>query len=128
MEVEQEGAVLSHPAGFGYEIYYRCTGVLPAAFLVVAVLAVPADGRRKLAGIALGVPLVFLLNLARLASLFYIGVFYPDAFPLAHQVLWEAVVAAFVVGYWLCWMRAASTAEGAAGVPTGTAPSSGTGI
>lgn len=115
MEVEQQDAVLSHPTGFGYEIYYRCTGLLPAAFLAVAVLAVPASGRRKLAGIALGVPLVFLLNLARLVSLFYIGVSYPGAFTLMHQLVWEAVVAGFVVGYWLWWMRAASMAGAVGG-------------
>ena len=35
VEVKRESAVLSHPAGFGYIIYYQCTGLVPASFLAV---------------------------------------------------------------------------------------------
>lgn len=104
IEVNREGAVLSHPSGFGYEIYYRCTGLLPAAFLAVGILAFPSGLRSKLVGVAIGVPLIFILNLLRLASLFYIGVNHPGVFDLAHTVIWEGLLLLFIVGFWLWWM------------------------
>jgi exosortase H (IPTLxxWG-CTERM-specific) len=109
MEVIREDVVLSHPSGFGYEIYYRCTGLLPAAFLAVGVFAFPIRLRLKLVGIAIGVPLIFSLNLIRLASLFYIGVWHPSLFDLAHTVIWESLLLLSIVGFWLWWMRSVST-------------------
>ena len=107
MEVIREDVVLSHPSGFGYEIYYRCTGLLPAAFLAVGIFAFPASLRTKLMGVAIGVPLVLFLNLIRLPSLFYIGVYHPSVFDFAHTVVWEGLLLLFIVGFWVWWMRPA---------------------
>ena len=105
VEVKRESAVLSHPAGFGYIIYYQCTGLVPASFLAVGIFAFPTRLRLKLIGIAIGVPLLFFLNFARLVSLFYIGVNHPHAFNLAHTVVWEGVLILFLVGFWLWWLK-----------------------
>ncbi len=107
MDVKRDLAVLSHPDGFGYEIYYRCTGLLPAAFLAVGIFAFPTRLRPKLKAVAIGVPLVLFLNLIRLASLFYIGVRHPNAFYLAHTVVWEGLLLLFIIGFWLWWIRLA---------------------
>lgn len=113
MEVKRDFAVLSHPSGFGYEIYYRCTGLVPAAFLAVGIFAFPTRLRPKLTAIVIGVPLVLLLNLIRLATLFYIGVRHPNAFYLAHAVVWEGLLLLFIVAFWLCWMRLAPLTKSA---------------
>lgn len=97
--------VLSHPGGFAYDISYRCTGVLPAAFLVVAILAYPASPRRKCAGLALGVPALIGLNLARLVHLFYLGVYHRTMFDVAHAVLWEGILISAIFGLWFGWTR-----------------------
>ncbi len=118
IEVNREDAILSHPTGFGYEIYYRCTGLLPAAFLAVGVFAFPTHLRPKLVGIAIGIPLVFSLNLLRLASLFYIGVWHPNLFDLAHTVIWESLLLLSIVGFWLWWMRQCHPNRSAHASPT----------
>ncbi len=105
VEVKRESAVLSHPAGFGYKIYYHCTGLVPAGLLAVGILAFPTRLRPKLVGMTIGVPLVLFLNLIRLVSLFYIGVNHPHAFNVAHTVVWEGVLLSFIVGFWLWWLR-----------------------
>lgn len=105
MEVKRDFAILTHPSGFGYEIYYRCTGLLPAAFLTVGIFAFPTRRRPKFIGIAIGVPLVLFLNLVRLVSLFYIGVRHPSAFHLAHTVVWEGLLLLLIAGFWFWWMR-----------------------
>ena len=49
LEVQRRGTVLSHPAGFSYEIYYPCTGLTVAGFLLAGLLALPGSRRSKLA-------------------------------------------------------------------------------
>ncbi len=86
--------ILSHPDGFACEIYFRCTGFLPVVCLTVAIWASPGLARRKLAGIALGVPLLLALNLLRVVHVFVVGVTRPDLFTLVHGVVWEAAIVA----------------------------------
>ena len=97
--------VISHPDGFAYEIYYRCIGILPATFLAVSILAYPGALRQKLCAIAMGVPIIFALNLFRLIRLYHIGVHHPAAFESAHSIVWEALIIIAVVGLWIAWTR-----------------------
>jgi exosortase H (IPTLxxWG-CTERM-specific) len=105
MEATRVATVISHPSGFAYEIYYRCTGFLPVAFLTTAILASPGPWRRKLVGLVVGVPLLIALNLTRLVHLFYVGVYHPAAFDFAHTVLWEGFLILAILGLWLGWTR-----------------------
>jgi exosortase/archaeosortase family protein len=97
--------VISHPDGFAYEIYYRCTGFLPVAFVTLAILASPGPLRRKVIGLALGVPVLIVLNLTRLVHLFYVGVHSPAAFDFAHAVVWEGLLILAIFALWLGWAR-----------------------
>ncbi len=118
--------VLSHPDGFACEVYFRCTGFLPAVCLTVTIWASPGRGLRKLFGIALGVSLLLALNLLRVVHVFVIGVTRPDVFGIVHGVVWEAVIVAAVIGIWWSWLRAPfaplTEATVAARVRTGTLP------
>jgi exosortase H (IPTLxxWG-CTERM-specific) len=105
MEATRMATVVSHPSGFAYEIYYRCTGFLPVAFLMTAILASPGHWRRKLVGLVVGVPVLIALNLTRLVHLFYVGVYHPAAFDLAHSVLWEGFLILAILGLWLIFTR-----------------------
>jgi exosortase/archaeosortase family protein len=101
MPVHQNGVVLSHPAGFSYEIYYNCTGLITALFLSIALLSLPGRWTSKVMRVFVGAGLVFALNFVRLVSLFYIGVWYPQVFGFFHAVLWNAGMLVFVFGFWL---------------------------
>ena len=103
LEVEQQGPVLRHPGGFAMEVYWRCTGLVPAAFLAAVVLACPAPLRFRLLGALVGSGFIFLLNLSRLSSLFAVGAFLPQSFARAHD-LWEAVIVLSVPIAWLAWL------------------------
>jgi exosortase H (IPTLxxWG-CTERM-specific) len=105
MEATRVATVISHPMGFAYEIYYRCTGFLPVTFLVAAILATPGPWRRKLVGLLVGVPLLIALNLTRLVHLFYLGVYHPAAFHFAHSVMWEGFLILATLGVWLVLAR-----------------------
>jgi exosortase/archaeosortase family protein len=103
MEALQMADAIHHPSGFAYEVYYRCTGVLPVAVLTILTMAACTPLRRKLLGLAVGIPVLILLNLVRLVHLFYIGIHHPAAFGLAHGVLWEAALMTATLGLWWCW-------------------------
>jgi exosortase/archaeosortase family protein len=105
MEAVRSLTVISHPDGFAYEIYYRCTGILPAAFLAVAILAYPGALRQKWCAVAMGVPLLMALNLIRLVRLFHIGVYHTAAFDAAHAGVWRALIIFAIAGLWLGWTR-----------------------
>ncbi|MFC2155353.1 archaeosortase/exosortase family protein [Acidobacteriota bacterium] len=107
MPVQRDAAVLSHPAGFSYEIYYKCTGLILILFLSAALLALPGRWSSKIMCLIFGAVLIFALNFLRLISLFYIGVHYPRAFDLFHGILWEIAMLGFVLGFWLLAMRRA---------------------
>ncbi|NIR45335.1 MAG: hypothetical protein GWN99_13030 [Gemmatimonadetes bacterium] len=94
-------SALYGPGGFAYQISRGCLGLVPVAFLVVGVLAYPGERRRKLQALAVGVPALFALNLARLVHLFYLGVYRPDLFSLAHQLFWQAGIVAAVFLVWV---------------------------
>lgn len=106
LTVVSDGWFIAHPDGFVYEIVYRCTGVFPIFFLAVLICAYPAfSGYHKLVGLLVCLPVVYFVNLIRLAHLFFIGVNHPESFVLIHEVFWEALVAGEIIGLWLGWMR-----------------------
>jgi exosortase/archaeosortase family protein len=104
IETLRQGSVLIHPDGFAYEIAYTCTGLLPVVTFIVCVLAYSGTLRNKWRGIVIGVPVLLIVNYLRLAHLFYIGVYFPSAFRLAHEVIWEGLLAVSFIGLWCSWI------------------------
>jgi exosortase/archaeosortase family protein len=105
LEVHREGTLLSHPEGFAYRVYWRCTGLLPALFLSGLILASPGGLREKWIGVATGTTLVLVVNQVRLVHLFHIGVRHPSSFHVFHSVVWEAATVGVVLGAWAGWLR-----------------------
>ena len=111
MEAVRVANQIYHPDGFGYEIYYRCTGFLPAAFLTVAIMAYPRTLGRKTCGLALGVSVLMALNLTRLVHLFYVGVYNPTVFDVVHAIFWQGIFILVSVGLWLGWIKWSNSYE-----------------
>ncbi len=104
LEVDREGVVLSHASGFAYEIYWRCTGLLPGVFVAGLILASPGRARDRGVGAAAGAVIVLVVNFIRLVHLFQLGVRQPAAFAWAHSVLWEAAIVLLVLAVWQGWI------------------------
>jgi exosortase/archaeosortase family protein len=105
IEATRAATQIQHPGGFAYEIYYRCTGILPAAGLTILVIASSGSVRRKIGCLAAGIPALLALNLIRLVHLFHLGVRGSAAFGPAHDVFWEAVSIAATLGIWWWWRK-----------------------
>jgi exosortase/archaeosortase family protein len=105
VEALRTGGQIHHPGGFAYEIYYRCTAVLPAALLAALTFTYTAPLARRVIGVALGVSVLITLNLVRLVHLFLLGVYRPALFEVTHGVVWELILIMATVGLWWIWSR-----------------------
>ena len=104
---ERHAALLYVPGTFAYEIVAGCTGLLPATVVAVAILAAPGTRAARSRGMVLGVGVLLLINVLRLAHLFYLGVRAPQQFPAAHLYVWEAVLVAATGVVWLAFTPSA---------------------
>jgi len=78
-----------------------CEGTELFFLLIAGVLAFPASWRAKLAGLALGLPLVFALNVLRVGALYVTVRDFPEQFELVHgYVAPTAFVALLGVFFW----------------------------
>ncbi|MGH9442610.1 MAG: exosortase H [Thermoanaerobaculia bacterium] len=88
---------------FSVNIENGCNGLETALLLAAAVLAFPATWRQRAAGFFLGFFAIEVVNLLRVASLFWIGVHRPEWFGSAHTLVWQTVVVLFGVGFFVAW-------------------------
>jgi exosortase H (IPTLxxWG-CTERM-specific) len=88
---------------FAVNIRNGCNGVEAMLIFLAAVLAFPASWRSRLAGLALGILAIQLVNLVRVVALFLTGVYFPRIFDTSHTVIWQTVVILFGVLLWIFW-------------------------
>jgi exosortase H (IPTLxxWG-CTERM-specific) len=120
IEAARTATMIYHPDGFAYEIYYRCTGFLPAALLTASIFAYPGLYRSKLCGWLLGVPALLSVNLLRLVGLFGVGVYAPDAFNFAHSVAGNGLMVLATLAIWLAWVKWASRTNASSAILSST--------
>lgn len=92
-------------AGFSVRIIEECFGLLEMAIFAAAVLAFAAPWRARLLGLALGVPVIYVFNLLRIAMLLVVGRHTPHLFDFAHLYFWQATLILVITGLWLLWVR-----------------------
>lgn len=114
-EVTMQGTVIRSPR-FAVNIRNGCNGVEAMLIFLAAVLAFPAPWKSRLAGLALGILAIQVVNLVRVVALFLTGVYFPRIFDTSHTVIWQTIVILFGVLLWIFWAHrfAAMPAEPAA--------------
>lgn len=101
--VEVNSTVISS-ADFSMRIGPECTAIVLMVILLCAVIAYPSRIRQKLLCMAIGLPVLFVLNLVRTVTLYYIGAHIPNFFEIAHFVVWQSAMILAVVALWLFWV------------------------
>ncbi|MDX2436545.1 MAG: exosortase H [Acidobacteriota bacterium] len=96
------GCVVSSPR-FAVTIFNGCNGLITSLIFVSGVLAFPARWPAKVIGVVGGLLAIQLINLVRIVSLFFIGIFFPTLFNDAHTSIWQSVVILAGVGLWIAW-------------------------
>jgi len=98
------GCVVSSPR-FAVTIYNGCNGLITSLIFVSGVLAFPARWKAKAIGVVGGLIAIQLINLVRIVSLFYIGIYLPDHFDDAHIFIWQSLVIVAGVALWVLWAQ-----------------------
>jgi len=86
------------------EIIEECTGLYEIIIFIAAVLAYPATRREKIIGVAGGIILLYLLNIARMVFLVVVGNARPDWFDFFHVYFWQATLILMITSVWLLWI------------------------
>jgi len=101
-DITINGCLLRSPR-FAVTIYNGCNGLITSLIFVSGVLAFPARWSAKIIGVVGGLLAIQAINLVRIISLFYIGVYLPDLFNSAHIFIWQSLVILAVVTLWIVW-------------------------
>jgi exosortase/archaeosortase family protein len=92
-------------ARFSLSVVTSCTGLFLTALFVAAVLAYPARWWASLAGVGIGVAGLFGLNVLRLVTLFFVGVFLPAHVETAHLLVLQSLLIVAALLLWLLWVE-----------------------
>lgn len=87
-----------------FEIIGECTAYYPCAIFAAAVLAYPCKLSRRVLGLVLGIPLLLLINQARLVSLCYVYRWSQESFETIHMLVWQSLIIFFTVLLWVLWV------------------------
>lgn len=87
---------------FSLQIVKTCDAMDVTILLVSAIVAWPGRWRQKAAAALAGTALIFATNVARICSLYFVGVHRPSSFDFIHLELWPAAILLLAVGFfWL---------------------------
>jgi len=90
--------------GFSVEIIDECTGLLEMVIYLAAVVSFSAPWRKKLTGIAMGVPAIYLFNILRIFVLLIVGSMSKRAFDFMHLYFWQATLILMIGTVWIGWL------------------------
>lgn len=103
IQARGEGSLITSPE-FTVNIMNVCNGLEVTAIFFATVLGFPARWRNKLWGLAIGYPVIYLINIIRIVVLFILGFKMPDIFETVHYYYAQAFVILATVGVWLIWV------------------------
>ena len=90
--------------GLALKIIDECTAMFGSIVYASCILAYPADIKKKIMGIALGIPCLYAINMIRLVVLSFVGLSHPEMFEYVHTYLWQTIFIVFVIVIWLIWV------------------------
>jgi exosortase/archaeosortase family protein len=88
---------------FEVDVAPACSGAVPTSIYLAAVFSYPAPWKAKLVGAALGIGVIHMVNLVRVAVLFLVGLYFHQVFHDTHVYVAQALVVCVAVALWLYW-------------------------
>jgi exosortase H (IPTLxxWG-CTERM-specific) len=92
---------------FSFVVIPDCGAIPVMVIFVAAVLAFPATWKARVVGLAMGLPVLYVVNVFRLAFLACVGAWDRgrEIFNFAHHYLWQGIYIVFVVAVWMAWVE-----------------------
>lgn len=82
-----------------------CNGIEALFLMAAGVLAYPASWRRRGRALLVYLPILFALNLLRVAALLYVMAVHPAQIDFYHYQVGQGILVAFVFGFWMQYVR-----------------------
>lgn len=89
---------------FSINIAMGCDAVEASSLFLAGVVAYPTSWRAKLIGFAIGIPVIHLINLARLVGLYYAGVYLPSVVEELHVYVAQTIVILLSTAVLILWL------------------------
>ncbi len=104
MSVIVSGRVVSLN-NFSMEVVGECTGLYEMLIFLAAMIAYPANYRKKLIGAGLGIPLLYVINIIRMIFIAIVGNWSPQTFDFMHLYFWQVAMILIIVSVWILWIE-----------------------
>jgi len=89
---------------FSITIKRGCDAIEPTALFLCAIIAFSAPFWLKIRGIIIGALFLLTLNFIRIISLFFAGIYYPQAFHILHTEIWQLVFILLAMLFFIVWL------------------------
>lgn len=90
---------------FSIDIEQGCDALEPIGLFTAAVIAYPVAIRKKLVGLLIGPFLLCILNIIRIVSLFFIGIYYQKIFEVMHIEVWQVLFILLSTALCFVWIK-----------------------
>lgn len=97
---------------FSIVIARGCDALEPVALFVSAVFASPFPFSGRIIGVLIGTIVLVLINLVRVVSLVFVGIYFPTWLDLMHEQVWQALFILLAIVSWATWVSWASRRRG----------------
>lgn len=95
--------VLRHENGVAVRIVWSCTGLKQAYIFVCLIAFYNRNLNRKLWYIPIGLLVIYLVNILRIAAITALVKIYPEYFELLHEYIFKYLFYVILFGMWVLW-------------------------
>ncbi|MEW6129012.1 MAG: exosortase H [Acidobacteriota bacterium] len=90
---------------FSLNIAMGCDGIEAACLFLAGVLAFPTSWQARMIGLAIGIPLIQVINVLRLIALYYAGMHFPSVVEEIHIYVAQTVVIILSTAILIFWLE-----------------------
>lgn len=95
-------------SNFSISIKNGCDAIEATAILLCGILVYPSKWKYKGIGLLVGLVILVIINLVRIISLFFNGIYIPSIFELMHTGVWQVLFIIFpvvIIFRWIKWIN-----------------------
>ena len=103
--VERRGDIILGSGNTEVMVRGGCNGIEALFLMAAGLLAYPAPRRQRGQALLVYLPILFVLNLLRVAMLLYVMAVHPSYIDTFHYQIGQGVLVIFVFGFWVHYVR-----------------------
>lgn len=100
----QQGSIIALPS-IALDVKFGCNGLEAVMIYAIAILAYPADWKRKLIGIVAGFFFLQIVNLLRIVFLAYSGIHFKSIFEYIHIYIAQGIMIVISLGIFFIYLN-----------------------